>query len=79
MGSVSNHCYTRLMQHKRGDMYVDLGKLMRVAGFFVAGVIILLGVVVVFASKTADEQSSGTLMALFGLMLTWFIIWLGRD
>lgn len=60
-------------------MYVDLGKFIRIGGYLFGAAIILLGVVLVIASKTADEQTAGTVTAIFGLLLTWFIAWLGRE
>lgn len=60
-------------------MYVDLGKFFRIAGYLFGAAVLLLGVVLVVASKTADEQSAGTLTAIFGLLLTWFVVWLGRE
>lgn len=60
-------------------MYVDLRKFIRVVSYIFGAAIMLLGVVLVVASKTADEQSAGTLTAIFGLMLVWFVAWLGRE
>lgn len=60
-------------------MYVDLGKFIRVVSYVLGLAVLLLGVVLVVVSKTADEQSAGTLTAIFGLMLTWFVAWLGRN
>lgn len=60
-------------------MYVDLGKFIRIGSYILGLAVISLGVVLVIVSKTADEQSAGTLTAIFGLMLTWFIAWLGRN
>lgn len=60
-------------------MYVDIGKFIRVVGYLLGAAVMLLGVVLVIASKTADEQTAGTLTAVFGLMLAWFVVWLGRE
>lgn len=59
-------------------MYVDLGKFIRISGYVFSLAIILLGVILVVASKTADEQTAGTLTAIFGLLLVWFMAWLSR-
>lgn len=60
-------------------MYLNIGKLFRRLAMVMAVVILLLGAVTFAFSKTALEQSSGTLAAIFGLMLLWFTIWLDRS
>lgn len=60
-------------------MYINVGKLFRILGYIVSISVILLGVVISALSHTAEEQSSGTLAAIFGLLLVWFVVWLGRE
>ena len=60
-------------------MYLNVGKLFRRLTMVVALIILSFGAVTFAYSKTALEQSSGTLAALFGLMLLWFTIWLDRS
>jgi multisubunit Na+/H+ antiporter MnhG subunit len=59
-------------------MYINIGKILRRLSIVVGILVLVLGVIIFALSKTATEQSSGTLLALFGLMLLWFIIWLQR-
>lgn len=53
-------------------------KFVRVTGYIVGFAITILGAVLVVVSRTADEQTAGTLTGIFGLLLTWFIAWQGR-
>jgi ABC-type nickel/cobalt efflux system permease component RcnA len=59
-------------------MYINIGKILRRLSIVVGILVLVLGVIIFALSKTATEQSSGTLLALFGLMLLWFTIWLQR-
>lgn len=59
-------------------MYLDIKKYGRVVGRLVAIIILILGVVTFSLSLTTQDQISGTLVALFGLQLLWFITWLAR-
>lgn len=60
-------------------MYINVGKLLSILLILVAILIILFGVVTFAFSQNATEQSSGTLAAIFGLLLLWFTMWLGRS
>lgn len=59
-------------------MYLDIKKYGRVVGRLVAIIILIFGVVSFSLSLTVQDQIAGTLVALFGLQLFWFITWLSR-
>lgn len=59
-------------------MYINLGKILKIASL-VAGVIILaFGVIRFIFGTNLQLQSASALVAIFGLQLIWFILWLGR-
>lgn len=59
-------------------MYINTKKVASIIAYILGASAGALGLVMVGLSRTAEEQSAGALMAIFGLLLTWFVAWLGR-
>lgn|GEM_PF-2904247 len=61
-------------------MKIDLAQLPRALGLLVGWIFVLFGVMVYVAGgRTATEQNGGVLVAILGLQLVWFLIWLRRS
>jgi len=59
-------------------MYLDIKKFGRVLGRIVSLVALGFGVASFSLSLTVQDQIAGTLVAIFGLQLFWFVTWLSR-
>lgn len=59
-------------------MYLDIKKFGRVLGRIVALAALGFGIVSFSLSLTVQDQIAGTLTAIFGLQLFWFVTWLSR-
>lgn len=59
-------------------MQENIVKVARILSYIAAGGILGVGVILMFSSQATDEQTLSTLIAIFGLLLVWFIAWTGR-
>jgi len=59
-------------------MYVDFKTLLGQLGYVLGVLILILGVASYIFLATAQQQTTGVLLAIFGLNLVWFIAWLKR-
>jgi hypothetical protein len=59
-------------------MNAKVFKAVRVMSYIAGAGVLGIGVLLMFTSQTTDEQTVSTLVAIFGLLLVWFIAWTGR-
>lgn len=59
-------------------MYIDIFKVLRVFLYLLGVFAISVGLFLFVLSKTPQEQLVGIATAQFGLVVVWFIAWLGR-
>ncbi len=59
-------------------MYLNLGVILRVIGATVGLIIVGLGIYKFVVASNINQQIASSLMALFGLQLAWFILWVTK-
>lgn len=59
-------------------MYINLTKLIKYAGIAVPAAIIAFGLYKFATANNINQQIASTLVAMFGLQLGWFVLWLIR-
>lgn len=59
-------------------MYINLGKIVRIPILLVGLVIVGFGVYKFITAANINQQIASTLVAIFGIQLSWFLIWLTR-
>lgn len=56
-------------------MYINIGKILRVPILLVGLVIVGFGVYKFVTALNINQQIASTLVALFGVQFTWFLLW----
>lgn len=59
-------------------MYLNLTKIIQIGGIVVSLVAIIFGVYKFIVASNINQQIASTLVAMFGLQLMWFVIWVTK-
>jgi len=59
-------------------MYINLRKVSRIIGFILALLVLVFGVLTFVIAISIQEQIASALVAIFGLHLMWFILWVTK-
>lgn len=59
-------------------MYIDLGKIAKVPILLIGFAIVGIGVYKFITAININQQIASTLVALFGVQLMWFLVWVTK-
>lgn len=59
-------------------MYIDIAKILKIPVIIVGLVIVGFGVYKFITALSINQQMASALVSIFGLQLTWFMLWLMR-
>lgn len=57
-------------------MYVDIAKILKIPVILIGLVIVGFGVYKFITALSINQQIASTLVAIFGLQLMWFMLWI---
>lgn len=59
-------------------MYIDIAKIIKVPVILIGLVVVGFGIYKFVTALNINQQIASTLVAIFGLQLTWFMLWMIR-
>lgn len=60
-------------------MYINLGKIIKLPVLLVGLVIVGFGVYKFITAININQQIASTLVAIFGIQLMWFLLWVTKE